>query len=164
VVVGLLLVRITGWTPIDPLVAMIVGANLGVTGVRLVRAAAGGLLDEEDRPMMQRLVDVMNATREPGIIDVHRVRAIRAGRLTHVDGHVIVPEYWTVDHAHECVQEFVERVLATSEMEGDMVLHIDPCRRAFCAVCCVQGCPVRRAPATAPREITVDGATRAGAD
>jgi cation diffusion facilitator family transporter len=160
VVVGLVLVRLTGVAWIDPVVALVVGANLAFTGARLVRTAAGGLLDEEDSALIRRLVAVMARERDANVIDVHRLRAIRAGRLTHADGHLIVPEYWTVEQAHHHTEDFVRRVLAGSDLEGDVVLHTDPCRRAFCAACLVAGCPVRRAPADAALPITVESATR----
>src|SRR5258705_1387003 len=48
IVVGLLLVRITGLAVLDPVVAAVVALNLMWTGVRLIRQAAAGLLDEED--------------------------------------------------------------------------------------------------------------------
>ena len=160
VVVGLLLVRLTGIAWIDPLVAAAVGANLGFTGARLVREAAGALLDEEDATTINRLVRVMDTERDASVIDVHRLRAIRFGRRTHVDAHVIVPEYWTVEKAHEHVENFGDRVLAASGTEGDVVLHVDPCRRGFCSSCGVPACPVRRAPQERTRAITVEAATR----
>src|SRR5262245_32056770 len=55
VFVGLLLVRLTGIAWLDPLAAAAVGVNLAVTGARLVRQAAGGLLDEEDTVLLDRL-------------------------------------------------------------------------------------------------------------
>jgi len=160
VVAGLLLVRATGLVWIDPLVALAVGINLGATGLRLAREAAGGLLDEQDMPTIHRLVAAMNRVRDDGIIDIHRLRAIRAGRHLHVDGHVIVPEYWSVEQAHQHTEAFVERVLDASGLEGGVILHVDPCRRAVCSRCVVPGCPLRREPGRAPAPITALSATR----
>src|SRR5262249_15332697 len=67
VVVGLLLVRATGIAWFDPLIAAVVGVNLGYTGFRLVRRAAGGLLDEEDTELLTRLVEAFDANAVPGI-------------------------------------------------------------------------------------------------
>lgn len=160
VVGGLVLVRATGLVWIDPVVALAVGANLGRTGYRLAREAAGALLDEQDMPTIHRLVAAMNRERDEGIIDIHRLRAIRAGRCLHVDGHVIVPEYWSVYEAHQYTDAFVDRVLAASAVEGGMILHVDPCRRALCSRCLVPGCPIRREAGTSPPPITADSATR----
>jgi cation diffusion facilitator family transporter len=146
VVVGLVLVRLTGLAWLDPAVALLLGANLAVTGVRLVRRAAGGLLDEEDAGLIANLVGAFNEKREPGIIRMHRLRAIRAGRFAHVDAHLIVPEYWTVDAAHDALDAFEKRVIARCEIQGEIVFHTDPCRRALCPACDVAECPVRKSP------------------
>jgi divalent metal cation (Fe/Co/Zn/Cd) transporter len=49
IVVGLLLVRLTGLWWLDPLIAAAVALNLMWTGYRLVRYAAGGLLTRRTR-------------------------------------------------------------------------------------------------------------------
>lgn len=146
VVVGLILVRLTGFAWFDPLAALVVGVSLSVTGYRLVREAAGGLLDEEDPELLKRVVAAFEAVRFPGIIRIHRLRAIRSGSEAHADAHLIVPEFWTVVQAHDAVFEFERRALATCGIGGDITFHVDPCLRALCAVCDLDACPVRERP------------------
>ncbi|MEW6269488.1 MAG: cation diffusion facilitator family transporter [Thermodesulfobacteriota bacterium] len=146
VIVGLALVHLTSKAWFDPLAALLVGSNLCLTGYRLVREAAGGLLDEEEPELLSRLVRALEEARFPGIIRIHRLRAIRSGRETHADAHVIVPEYWSVEHAHGQVGELERRVLATPAIDGEIVFHVDPCMRAYCAMCDVPDCPVRQQP------------------
>ncbi len=144
VVVGLGLVHATGITWLDPAVALVLGANLAYTGLRLVRHAAGGLLDEEDTALLTRLVAAFDEHRAPGIIRIHRLRAIRSGRFAHVDAHLIVPEYWTVEQAHEATDAFEQRVIRTCAIQGEIVFHTDPCRRLICPACDVEECPIRQ--------------------
>lgn len=160
VVVGLVLVQVTGQAWLDPAVALVLGANLAVTGLGLVRTAAGGLLDEEDPPLIARLVASFEGMREPGIIALHCLRAIRSGRVVHVDANLVVPEYWTVERAHEASDAFAARVQADCRIEGEIVFHTDPCRRALCAACQVPDCPVRREAFVARPALTVEEATR----
>ncbi len=162
VIVGLALVQLTGRAWFDPLAALLVGANLARTGFRLVREAAGGLLDEEDPRLLARLVRALEEARFPGIIRIHRLRAIRSGRETYADAHVIVPEYWSVERAHDEVNELERRVLALPGIEGDIIFHVDPCLRAYCAVCDVPDCPVRREPFAGRQPLTVAEATSWG--
>jgi cation diffusion facilitator family transporter len=164
VFVGLLLVRFTGIAWLDPLAAAVVGLNLAVTGGRLVRQAAGGLLDEEDTVLLDRLVRAFDRSLHPGIIRLHRLRAQRAGRFTHVDAHLIVPEYWTVEQAHEATDAFAEEVLAACTVEGEIIFHTDPCRRALCAICDVEGCPVRVEPFRGRPPLTLSEATATDED
>ena len=160
VVVGLLLVKFTGIMWLDPLVAAIVGGNLAYTGLRLVRHAAGGLLDEEDTKLLGTLIKALDAYRLPGIIRIHHLRAIRAGRFSHIDAHLVVPEFWRVEQAHSLAETFEERVINACGVEGEIVFHIDPCHRAYCRQCDVMDCPVRVAPFVARPPHTLDEAVR----
>lgn len=158
VVIGLGLVRVTGWPWFDPLVAVLFGANLAWTGFRLVRKSAGGLLDEEDSGLLEKLVGAINESLTPGIIRVHYLRAIRSGRFTHADAHLVVPEFWTVDRAHDAADGFERRMLASLAFDGELVFHTDPCRQLYCPTCDVQDCPIRVAPFTGRQAITVQEA------
>ncbi|HZP38856.1 MAG TPA: cation diffusion facilitator family transporter [Methylomirabilota bacterium] len=144
IVVGLLLVRVTGLDWLDPLVAAVVALNLLWTGLGLVRQAAAGLLDEEDPELLNRLLDVLQPRLGQGVIRVHHLRAIRAGRFHHVDAHLVVPEFWSVERSHELAEELAEQVVKDLGIEGEMTLHTDPCHRIYCRMCDLEDCPIRR--------------------
>ena len=158
VVVGLVLVRLTGISWLDPAVALALAANLVFTGFRLVRHAAGGLLDEEDTTLLTRLVAAFDGQRTDGIIRLHRLRAIRSGRFAHVDAHLIVPEHWTVEQAHEATDAFERRVIAACAIDGEIVFHTDPCRRRLCPACDLTDCPIRRSSFVERPPLTIDEA------
>jgi cation diffusion facilitator family transporter len=160
IVVGLLLVRVTGIWWLDPLVAAVVAVNLMWTGFRLVRHAAGGLLDEEDTLLLNRLLRVLGGYVGQGIIRVHHLRAIRAGRFHHVDAHLVVPEFWSVDRAHEVAEDLAERVIRTLGVDGELIFHTDPCHRAYCPMCDLADCPVRREPFRARPPLTLEEAVQ----
>jgi len=160
IVVGLLLVRVTGLWWLDPLVAAVVAVNLMWTGFRLVRHAAGGLLDEEDTLLLNRLLGVLGGYVGQGIIRVHHLRAIRAGRFHHVDAHLVVPEFWSVDRAHEVAEDLAERVIRKLGVDGELIFHTDPCHRAYCPMCDLDDCPVRREPFRARPPLTLEEAVQ----
>lgn len=160
IVVGLLLVRVTGLWWLDPLVAAVVAVNLMWTGFRLVRHAAGGLLDEEDTLLLNRLLGVLGGHVGQGIIRVHHLRAIRAGRFHHVDAHLVVPEFWSVDRAHEVAEDLAERVIRKLGVDGELIFHTDPCHRAYCPMCDLDDCPVRREPFKARPPLTLEEAVQ----
>jgi cation diffusion facilitator family transporter len=160
IVVGLLLVRTTGLVWLDPLVAALVALNLMWTGVRLIRQAAAGLLDEEDPALLDRLLIVLQPHLSQGVIRVHHLRAIRAGRFHHVDAHLVVPEFWSVERSHELAEDLGERVMKELGAEGEMTLHTDPCHRIYCRMCDLDDCPVRREPFTGRQPLTLDEAVQ----
>jgi cation diffusion facilitator family transporter len=160
VVVGLGLVRITGLSWLDPLAAALVALNLLWTGFRLVREAAGGLLDEEDPALLGRLLGAMEGHVGQGVIRIHHLRAIRAGRFHHVDAHLVVPEFWTVEQAHEVAEAVAARVIEEVGVEGEIEFHTDPCHRSYCAMCDLDDCPVRREPFRGRPVLSLEEAVR----
>lgn len=160
VVVGLLLVRLTGIWWLDPVTAAVVALNLMWTGFRLVRHAAGGLLDEEDTGLLARLLAALDSRLGQGVIRVHHLRAIRAGRFHHVEAHLVVPEFWSVDRAHELSEDLAARVIAELGLDGELVFHTDPCHRIYCAMCDLDDCTIRREPFRGRPPLSLEEAVR----
>ena len=156
---GLLLVWLTGIEWIDPLIALIVGLLLARTGIRLARGSVGGLLDEEDREILNTLLKIVSHVRQPGIIQIHHCRVIRSGKFHHIDAHVVVPEFWDVLRAHNETEAFERKVMEGYPTEGELHFHVDPCRRAYCRVCEVEACPVRQHPFEKRRILTIEEIT-----
>ena len=146
VVVGLLLVRVTGWLILDPLLAIAVGVNLARTGAGLVRRAMGGLLDESEPELLGSLTRAIGEIQSPGIIGVHRLRAIRSGGLANIDAHLVVPRFWSVADGHDAANRFSEDVVHRVERDAGFIFHVDPCRPVYCPGCVVEPCPVRSSP------------------
>jgi len=160
IVVGLSLVRITGLAVLDPVVAAVVALNLMWTGMRLIRQAAAGLLDEEDPALLDRLLNVLQPHLSQGVIRVHHLRAISAGRFHHVDAHLVVPEFWSVERSHELAEDLGERVMKELSVEGEMTLHTDPCHRIYCRMCDLDDCPIRREAFTGRPRLTLEEAVQ----
>jgi cation diffusion facilitator family transporter len=160
---GLVMVKATGLSWLDPLVALFVAALLGRTGYRLVREAAAALLDEENPATIRSIVagidGILKAgVDETGVITVHGLRAIRSGRYTHVDIHLVVPEYLPVSESHVDTERFEKKLIGTLGLEGELHVHTDPCRRKYCTRCTDTGCPIRAEPLMEPKTLTAEEA------
>ena len=126
VVVGVTLVWITRIYWLDPVIAILVGLNILRTGYWLVREAVTGLMDRADPLLLKQIVDALQEGRAEGWLDVHQLRAWRAGDRTFVDFHLVVPRDWSVVHLHES-NEQVRRVLrATLGQATEVIIHFDP--------------------------------------
>ena len=85
-----------------------------------------GLMDRADPNMLARIVAALEAARQPGWIDLHHLRAWKAGDATFVDFHLVVPEHWTVAQIHEThmyCREVLRRELGEST---EIIIHFDP--------------------------------------
>ena len=160
VVIGLGLVHLTSRAWLDPLVALLVALWLMWTGFRLVRHAAGGLLDEEDPMLLNRVLGALQRYVGGGVIRVHHLRAIRSGRFQHVEAHLVVPEFWSVERAHDVSEDVAARVMRDLGVEGEMVFHTDPCHRVYCTVCDLDECPIRREPFRKVTPLTLEEAVQ----
>ena len=160
VVTGLGLVAATDIEWFDPIAAIVVALYLLWTGGHLLRTAASGLLDEEDPELVDRLVTELGQHLGQGVIRVHHLRAIRAGRFHHVSAHLVVPEFWTVERSHALSERVAEQVMMKLGVEGELVFHTDPCHRAYCQMCDVEPCAVRIAEFAGRPPLSVEEAVR----
>jgi cation diffusion facilitator family transporter len=160
VVLGLVAVWITGWTWLDPVVALVVAVHILGTGWLLIRRAVGGLMDEADSEILHRIVDGIEVARPPWCIDVHGLRCWRSGALQHVDLHVAVPRYLTVEAVHNHGDALEQVILTAMAADGDVLIHFDPCRPRQCAGCAMDACPVRGAAFEGRRSLSLSTATR----
>ena len=162
IAVGLLAVKFTGIKLLDPVMAMVVGLLLARTGFRLVKESSQALLDMEDPETLGKVLEAMNRVRTGDIIALHELRTFRSGRYTHVDVHIVVPEYYPVRLAHDLCEEFGKKALEDRGIEGEMHTHVDPCGRLYCDRCPVESCAIRLAPKTISNIFTLEEATAAG--
>jgi len=158
VVLGLLLVQWTGWIWMDAVMGLAVGLWLGRVGYKLLKHSAGALMDEEDRDLLNSLLEKINEWPIREIISLHRLRAMRAGAFAHVDVHLLVPEYMDVKEAHMHVHRFSEKLSDMSGLHGEWHTHFEPCRKSYCSVCPIGECPIRLKPFVARKSITLEEA------
>jgi cation diffusion facilitator family transporter len=164
VLVGLLAVSFTGLVWLDPAVALAVAANIVREGWRLVQHSVGGLMDEADVALLEKLANALEAERPPEWIDVHGLRAWRSGAELHADLHLVVPRYFDAERLHRITEVVDERLRSASGFPSEAVVHFDPCRPHECSRCAMTGCPVRSAPFGERRPLTLRRATRVDAD
>lgn len=127
VLVGVAVVALTGWLPLDSLVAIAVAANILWTGYGLMRRSLHGLMDhalpaEDLTRVLGELTSVRHA--HPGI-DIHAIQTREAGRSRFVSMQVLVPGAWTVAEGHDLLEEIEARVGAA--LPGAHVhTHLEP--------------------------------------
>ncbi|MDH4069071.1 MAG: cation diffusion facilitator family transporter [Ignavibacteria bacterium] len=146
VVAGLLLVRFTGIALFDPIVAIIVAINIIVTGYRLVRVSVGGLMDESDRDTLNATVSLIREQRSAEWISVHNLRILRSGELHHIDFHLTIPFYWSVEQGHRLEASISDGITRAMNGQASVMIHLDPCTPLYCQLCHVEPCLERKEP------------------
>lgn len=104
VLAGVAIAFWTGWGPLDPIVALLVAANIVWTGFGLMRRSVSGLMDsalpEEDQRALREVLERF----APSRAQFHAIRTRQAGPRRFVSLHVLVPGEWTVHRGHELLE------------------------------------------------------------
>lgn len=125
VVLGLLLVKLTGWHLLDPLMALAVAANICWVGFQLLRETTNGLMDSALPRHEQDLIqEVLSYYQQRGIA-FHAFRSRVAGARNFVSFHVLVPGEWTVQQGHDLCDE-IERKIMQSVARTHVTTHLEP--------------------------------------
>lgn len=113
VVVGLGLAWVTGWNWMDPVVAILVGVNILVTGYRLISESTAGLMDASLSPEDNaRIQVILDAHTEKGRIEFHAVRTRESGARQFMEMHMLVPGDWSVQRGHDVMEDLVDEIVA----------------------------------------------------
>ena len=125
VIVGVAAVALTGWERLDPIIALLVAANIVWSGFQLLRRSALGLIDTGLLPEdMDKIEDVLNQYRIKDI-KFHALRTRQAGMRRFVSVHVLVPGAWTVLDGHHLAEE-IENDLRGALGGATIFTHIEP--------------------------------------
>jgi cation diffusion facilitator family transporter len=122
---GVVLVQITGWLRLDPLIALAVAIQILWTGWHLMGRSFEGLMDraipEDDRAVITGVLDKLR--HEGG--DYHALRTREAGAKSFVDVHVLVPGRMSVQAGHDIVER-LEAEIRTKLPHVEVLCHLEP--------------------------------------
>jgi cation diffusion facilitator family transporter len=125
VVVGLLLVKVTGWQILDPMMAIAVAANIAWVGIQLLKETINGLMDSAISLKEQSMIqEVLSYYQNRGIA-FHALRTRVAGARNFVSFHVLVPGEWTVQQGHDLCDE-IERKIMHTIAHTHVTTHLEP--------------------------------------
>jgi cation diffusion facilitator family transporter len=120
VIGGLIVVSISGWTVLDPLMALLVAINIVWTAFDLLRRSVNGLIDTALPKAEQKIVaDVMERYRSKSV-EFHALRTRQAASRRFLSVHVLVPGNWSVHDAHHIAEDFEGEIRAAL---GDAIVH-----------------------------------------
>jgi cation diffusion facilitator family transporter len=125
VIVGMLLVKLTGWLVLDPLIALVVAVNIVWTGLHLIRETGSGLLDAALPSDMQESIALILKQYETQGIQFHALRTRIAGSRGFVNLHVLVPGNWTVQQGHDLC-EAIELSIMRALPGISVITHLEP--------------------------------------
>jgi cation diffusion facilitator family transporter len=124
VLVGVVMVVLTGWQWLDPGVAILVAANIVWTGVRIVRASVFGLMDTALPPEeLAKIHRVLQPHEQTGV-QFHALYTRQSGAERFISLHVLVPGEWTVQCGHNLIER-IEADIRRALPHATVFTHIE---------------------------------------
>ncbi len=127
VIVGIGLTLATGWTPFDPILAILVALNILWSGGALVRQAFGGLMDERDARLDRAVREALESAIPGQIVEFHGLRHHRMGNTVYLDIHLLFREGALLRDAHDTATRLEHRIAAILQPhQAVMTTHLEP--------------------------------------
>jgi len=129
VLVGLILIEVTGIQELDAIVALLVGSAIVYAGVRILSRSTRVLVDEalpaEELDIVRRRIAEF-----PGgeLVGYHKLRGRRAGSARHIDLHLQFAPGTSLERAHEVAHQ-LQRAVRRELPGADLLIHMEPSRR-----------------------------------
>ena len=142
---GIVLLLVTGYHWIDSIAALIFACIIMYTGYKIIRKSVSGIMDESDAEIIDEIAAVMNENRIPTWIDVHNIRVIDYAGFYHIDCHLTVPFYLSVNEGHEILESMTTMLRIHFDDKVEFFIHIDGCVPTQCSLCSINACPERNA-------------------
>lgn len=126
VLIGIGLVKLTGWLALDAIVAIAVAVNILWAGFQLMRRSALGLLDSGiPEPERLKIIGVLEQLKSQNI-DFHALLTRQAGQRKFVSVHVLMPGEWTIQQSHDLLEEIEKNIRDLFTTPVTVFTHPEP--------------------------------------
>lgn len=126
VLVGLVAVRITGLSILDPIVALLVAALIARAAYITLRKSLTGLTDTRISEGEERTIRSVIMEHRDEVVSFHALRTRRAGSHRYIDLHLVVPWEASIDKAHALCDQ-LEEDIRKALPGADLTIHVEPC-------------------------------------
>jgi cation diffusion facilitator family transporter len=122
---GLVLAMVTDMYWLDPVMAMLFGANIIREGFGLLTISVKGLMDTADPVLLARTQQIITEYCDTNRCSFHRLRLRHSGDTIHIDYHLTVSDDLRMQDAHALATQLEERIRASFEVTTEVFTHLE---------------------------------------
>ena len=126
VLVGLILVRLTGLSILDPIVAMLVSIVIARTAYFTMKKSFGGLMDTRLPKVEEDEIRGCIIEHAGQLIGFHELRTRKAGNQRYIDLHLVMSKNASVEEAHQMC-DHLEQDIKSRLPRSNVTIHVEPC-------------------------------------
>ncbi|MFC1995245.1 cation diffusion facilitator family transporter [Chloroflexota bacterium] len=137
VLAGLIIIRFTGLTILDPILALLVALFILKVAYDVLRKSFGGLIDVKLPETEEKLIKSCLMEHDHEIVGFHKLRTRKSGNQRYIDLHVIMPKDASVKDAHRLC-DYLENDIGGRLRHTSVTIHVEPCDENCnqCSVTC----------------------------
>lgn len=126
VFIGLVVIKVTNYYILDPIIAILVAIYIIKVGVSLIIKSARELMDArisaEEEKKVRRIVNSHNTE----FVEMHALRSRVSGSDRYIDMHIVVAKDTSIKKAHE-LADHIEKEIAEKMPGYHTMVHVEPC-------------------------------------
>jgi len=126
VLVGLIIVRFTGLSVLDPIIALLVALLILKVAYDVLRGSFTGLIDVKLPEAEESIIRSCITEHGGEVVGFHELRTRKAGNQRYIDLHVVMSKNASVEEAHnicDCIERGIENRLKNT----NVIIHVEPC-------------------------------------
>ena len=126
VLVGLVVIRFTRLSIIDPIIALLVSLIILKAAYDVLRKSFGELIDVKLPEAEENVIRSAIMEHAGELVDFHELRTRKAGSQRYIDMHLVMPKDISVEEAHRMC-DHLERDIESKLQQASVTIHVEPC-------------------------------------
>ncbi len=127
VLIGVVLVKITGFNLLDPILAILVAAHIIHEGLEIVARSIDGLLDSAlNKKDLNKLKKILKSEIKDQNLDYHMLKTRQSGNKSFISFHLLVPKNWTIKKAHDKADQIEKIIDSLLQQKVITNIHLEP--------------------------------------
>ncbi len=139
---GIIAIKITGLTILDPLIGIGVALLIIKAAVALIRDSMQSILDVRLPKTEEQEIREVLEKHSVNFVEFHKLKTRKAGSQRYIDLHLVVPRGWDIKRVHNLCDR-IEEDISCKFNDVHVLIHSEPCgpncidchNRARCSVC-----------------------------
>jgi cation diffusion facilitator family transporter len=125
VILALFLVKATGIALFDPIVAILAGANILFTGIKLIRKCVSGLMDQVDVAIHQKIYNLLEKETKAKNLEFDQLRDRLSGHKIFIEFRILFPNDLMLGKAHEIATKIEHHLKTNLDRNSEIITHFE---------------------------------------